>query len=58
MTETYPINQSHSNINKSSYKQSCDNHHKKGLSSSSLDSLFENKKYERNLSQKSISFEH
>ena len=46
MTETYPINQSHSNINKSSYKQSCDNHHKKGLSSSSLDSLFENKNYE------------
>ena len=46
MTETYPINQSHSNINKSSYKQSCDNHHIKGLSSSSLDSLFENKNYE------------
>ena len=46
MTETDPINQSHSNINKSSYKQSCDNHHKKGLSSSSLDSLFENKNYE------------
>ena len=46
MKETYPKNQSHSNINKSSYKQSCDNHHKKGLSSSSLDSLFENKNYE------------
>ena len=46
MTETYQINQSHSNNNKSSYKQSCDNHHKKGLSSSSLDSLFENKNYE------------
>ena len=47
MTETYQINQSHSNLNKSakesSLKDSSDkNNHQSALSSSSLDSSFEN----------------
>ena len=47
MKETYPKNQSHSNINKSqnksSYKQPSDKtHYKNDFSSSSLDSSFEN----------------
>ena len=51
MKETYPKNQSHSNINKSqnksSYKQPSDKtHYKNDLSSSSLDSSFENNNYE------------